>query len=84
MDVFRLVQVSGARRLAGAVGAAAMFTASALLSLPIPAASADPCPDVEVVFARGSGEPPQILERLKVHGIEIPPSIFQEVVDVNI
>jgi pilus assembly protein CpaF len=33
---------------------------------------------------RGSGEPPQILERLKVHGIEIPPSIFQEVVDVNI
>jgi hypothetical protein len=60
MDVVRLIQVRGARRLAGAVGAAAMLATSALLSLPIPAASADPCPDVEVVFARGSGEPPGI------------------------
>lgn len=31
-----------------------------------------------------SGEPPKILERLKIHGIEIPPSIFGEVVDVNL
>jgi cutinase len=40
-------------------GATAM-TAVALLSghLPIPAASADQCPDVEVVFARGTNEPP--------------------------
>ena len=37
-----------------------MLAASALLSVPVPAASADPCPDVEVVFARGSGEPPGI------------------------
>jgi pilus assembly protein CpaF len=33
---------------------------------------------------RSSGETPKILERLKIHGIEIPPSIFDEVVDVNL
>jgi pilus assembly protein CpaF len=32
---------------------------------------------------RSSGETPKILERLKVNGIEIPPSIFDEVVEVN-
>ncbi|MGA8253682.1 MAG: cutinase family protein [Mycobacterium sp.] len=37
-----------------------MLGASVLLNAPAPAASADPCPDVEVVFARGSGEPPGI------------------------
>ncbi len=58
MDVFKLIQASKARRLAGAVVGAAMLSASVLLSAPIPAVSADPCPDVEVVFARGSGEPP--------------------------
>jgi hypothetical protein len=49
-----------ARRFATAMGVAAVATASALFGLPLPAASADPCPDVEVVFARGSGEPPGI------------------------
>ncbi|MCW2688539.1 MAG: Cutinase, partial [Mycobacterium sp.] len=41
---------------------AAVVAASALLSTPIgiPPASADPCPDVEVVFARGTGEPPGV------------------------
>jgi hypothetical protein len=34
--------------------------AFAPFSIPAPAASADPCPDVEVVFARGSGEPPGV------------------------
>ena len=38
----------------------AILTMSALLSAPIPAASAQPCPDVEVVFARGTGEPPGV------------------------
>ena len=33
---------------------------SALSGASAPAASAAPCPDVEVVFARGSGEPPGI------------------------
>jgi pilus assembly protein CpaF len=32
---------------------------------------------------RGSGEPSRILERLAVHGIEIPPSVFEELVEVN-
>ena len=33
---------------------------------------------------RSSGERPKVLERLQIHGIEIPPSIFDEVVDVNL
>jgi hypothetical protein len=32
----------------------------ALLLAPIPSAAADPCPDVEVVFARGTTEPPGV------------------------
>jgi Cutinase len=32
----------------------------ALLSAPIPSATAEPCPDVEVVFARGTTEPPGV------------------------
>lgn len=31
---------------------------AAAIAAPIPAAAADPCPDVELVFARGTGEPP--------------------------
>jgi hypothetical protein len=58
MDVFKFIQAGMVRRLAGAVSSAPIVAASLLLSAPIPAASADPCPDVEVVFARGSGEPP--------------------------
>ena len=57
MDVFKVIQGRGVRRLAGAVGVTAMLAASVLLT---PASSADPCPDVEVVFARGSGEPPGV------------------------
>jgi hypothetical protein len=49
-----------ARHFAPAMAAGAVAVTSALLSLPVPSASADPCPDVEVVFARGSGEPPGI------------------------
>src|ERR1700761_1047947 len=45
--------------------AAAVVTASgvgaALLYVPtVPSASAQPCPDVQVVFARGTGEPPGV------------------------
>jgi len=32
---------------------------------------------------RSSGEKPKILERLRISGIEVPPQIFDEVVDVN-
>jgi len=42
------------------IGAGAVVTAGALLGLPFgpPVAAADTCPDVEVVFARGTNEPP--------------------------
>ena len=46
------------RRSATVMAVTAVAATSALLSLPVPSASADPCPDVEVIFARGSGEPP--------------------------
>src|SRR3954451_8556053 len=48
-------------RAAGIAGAAAV-TAMALLSSPVavPKSSAEPCPDVEVVFARGTGESPGV------------------------
>jgi cutinase len=42
------------------VAGAAILTASALLAAPGPAASADPCPDVEAVFARGTSEAPGV------------------------
>ncbi len=31
-----------------------------------------------------SGEMPLILERLRVNGIELPPSVFDEIVNVNL
>jgi cutinase len=37
-----------------------VLTACALLSAPLPSASAQPCPDVEVVFARGTAEAPGV------------------------
>ncbi|BBZ72428.1 cutinase [Mycobacterium paraseoulense] len=48
------------RRLSALVGLAALVAGALVSSAPSPSASADPCPDVEVVFARGSGEPPGI------------------------
>jgi cutinase len=38
----------------------ALVVAGGLLCAPIPIAAAQPCPDVEVVFARGTGEPPGV------------------------
>lgn len=55
MDVIRW-----ARRLAVVAGTAAAVTTPGLLSAHVPMVSAEPCPDVEVVFARGTGEPPGI------------------------
>lgn len=37
-----------------------MTPAWALLIAPVPAAAAEPCPDIEVVFARGTTEPPGV------------------------
>jgi cutinase len=49
----------GARHLAVLVGAATV-AGWAPLSAPVPSASAQPCPDVEVVFARGTTEDPGV------------------------
>jgi cutinase len=48
-----------ARQIASFLGAAVATTWAAVMSAPIdiPSASAGPCPDVEVVFARGTTEP---------------------------
>ncbi len=46
-----------AKRLRLAAAAAALIAVSAPLG-PAPRAHADGCPDVELVFARGTGEPP--------------------------
>lgn len=40
--------------------AAAVVTTSALVAITLPAAAAAPCSDVEVVFARGTTEPPGV------------------------
>jgi cutinase len=40
--------------------AAVLLTACGLLTAPITVAAAQPCPDVEAVFARGTGEPPGV------------------------
>jgi cutinase len=39
---------------------AVVLTPLAVLSAPVPSASAQPCPDIEVVFARGTFEPPGV------------------------
>jgi hypothetical protein len=42
------------------VAGIAFLTIGALLGVQIPAASAQPCPDVDLVFARGTAEPPGV------------------------
>jgi cutinase len=39
------------------MGVAVATAWAAILGMPVPAASAQPCPDVEVIFARATGEP---------------------------
>ncbi len=48
-----------ALRAAGFVGAAVVATWALVVAF-VPAASADPCPDVQVVFARGTDEAPGV------------------------
>jgi cutinase len=68
MSVIRSHQTRQLRRVANAVSArqiARLLGAAATVlgaSIGIPSASAAPCPDVEVVFARGTFEPPGIGE----------------------
>ncbi|MDW5609450.1 cutinase family protein [Mycolicibacterium sp. D5.8-2] len=47
-------------RVAGIAGAVALGACSAVTGLGAPSAAAQPCPDVEVVFARGTSEPPGV------------------------
>jgi cutinase len=47
------------RRITRLLGTA-VLTTLVMLGAPIPSASAQPCPDVEVVFARGTSEPPGV------------------------
>jgi cutinase len=49
-----------ARQLARVLGAAVMTAGAVMLGAPVPSASAQPCPDVDVVFARGTSEPPGV------------------------
>jgi hypothetical protein len=49
-----------ARRLLRLLGVAVMTVWAALLTGFLPSAAAQPCPDVEVIFARGTGEPPGV------------------------
>jgi cutinase len=56
----RLLVLVSARQIARFVGAGVVATWVALLGPPVPSAFAEPCPDVEVVFARGTYEPPGV------------------------
>ncbi|MHC9291766.1 cutinase family protein [Mycobacterium sp. LTG2003] len=40
-----------------AIASAVLCAGAALAAIPAPVASAEPCPDIEVVFARGTSEP---------------------------
>jgi cutinase len=53
-----MMKLKRVSRFAAAVGVAGTLTVTSGLLSAVPTASADPCPDVEVVFARGSGEAP--------------------------
>lgn len=48
------------RQIVQAAAVAALGAGSALVSVGAPTATAQPCPDVEVVFARGTGEAPGV------------------------
>src|ERR1700712_556505 len=49
-----------ASQVARVLGAAAVAVGATLVGTSAPSASAAPCPDVEVVFARGTSEPPGV------------------------
>lgn len=52
--------VTKARRTAEYLGAALVMGGATLLAPGVPSVAAQPCPDVQVVFARGTGEPPGV------------------------
>jgi cutinase-like protein len=54
------MQFGRAHRISRFLGAAVVMTWGMLLSMPVPSTSAQPCPEVEVVFARGTAEAPGV------------------------
>lgn len=60
MNIREVPAVMFGRRLSTCVLSAVAVCGSLLASVPVPSAAAEPCPDVEVVFARGSGEAPGV------------------------
>lgn len=47
-------------KVSKAMGVAVATVWAGLLGAPVPSAAAQPCSDVEVIFARGTGEPPGV------------------------
>lgn len=60
MDVIKLIRAKRVRRLLVGISAPTVAICAAIISVPFPSALSQPCPDVEVVFARGTGEPPGV------------------------
>ncbi len=56
----RIWTATNAHRAAGFLGAAAAAWALPIALIHLPSAAADPCPDIEIVFARGTTEPPGV------------------------
>jgi cutinase len=54
------MDTTNARQATGFLGAVAAAWALPIALIHLPSAAADPCPDVEVVFARGTTEPPGV------------------------
>jgi cutinase len=54
------MDATNARQATGFLGAVAAAWALPIALIHLPSAAADPCPDVEVVFARGTTEPPGV------------------------
>jgi cutinase-like protein len=54
------MDTTSAHRITCVLGAVAAAWAPPIAVIHLPKAAADPCPDVEVVFARGTAEPPGV------------------------
>jgi cutinase len=54
------VLITGPLQFTRFLATAAVTAWAAIASAPVPVASAEPCPDVEVVFARATSEPPGV------------------------
>lgn len=60
MNIRNVSAVRVARRLSTCVSSAAVVCGALVAGTSVPTAAAEPCPDVDVVFARGSGEAPGV------------------------